>query len=614
MTSTGNTIGSIKSDIQLAPYSITVTHTETSSENKSNTFYTLFFIQIQWAASPDTNNNNINKWTVSHRYSEFESLRSTLSLHINNLPPLPAKTWLRSFDSKLIEQRKSGLQQWLQSVAEIEFIARHPLWHTFLQLPESITNHLIQSIPIEIKSIKDPQFGVCCCSYYEAELIMFTATEDCNLLSRIDRKVSNMRFPWETKGGMVPVGSFSCWKVDNTGSDSTADWKLRATIYFPVQVSAIEFDSSMRRVFVGLENGRLIDYKADIKFEDFSPIPIEPTVNTVITVGSANSNSNKSTEPVADGLQAHTDRITGMALWPSQQLVLSVSRDKRLVCYNYNTTTIISNTIASTAWLSAIAFDPEYSRCFISTYASTVVIYSLLDPIKPILLHTLTDQHYSGSIRSLYFYSPERYLFTGGFDQQTGIWNINNSSTAADNSRSRLVGILKNGPANKKIKSIVFSPKYRQVFCGLDGGLIAVWAIESGRLLYVFTAHKDAVVSLHWLNDSSILLSASLDGKVKFWKCGQPPVKAAINTSNNTQQSTISPVSTNSQSQSQQQQQQSSATSPHSLPTEIAIAVDHIDPFTNTTSATQLPTVSSPPRSTSGGFDIDPSQLTDHDL
>lgn len=89
---------------------------------------------------------------------------------------------------------------------------------------------------------------------------MFTACEDVHMLSRIDSHISNVRLPWEKQGPplrsilpalfpparhsspfssllallgvcvlrvgcIVPIGSFSCWRIDDNG-----DWKANCTL------------------------------------------------------------------------------------------------------------------------------------------------------------------------------------------------------------------------------------------------------------------------------------------------------------------------------------------------------------------------------------------------
>jgi sorting nexin-3/12 len=54
--------------------------------------------------------------SVRRRYSDFEWLRETLAREVPrvNLPPLPGKIFRNRFDPDVIEQRRLGLERFLQ--------------------------------------------------------------------------------------------------------------------------------------------------------------------------------------------------------------------------------------------------------------------------------------------------------------------------------------------------------------------------------------------------------------------------------------------------------------------------------------------------------------------
>jgi len=163
------------------------------------------------------------------------------------------------------------------------------------------------------------------------------------------------------------------------------------------------------------------------------------------------------------------------------------------------------------SWLSALSYESETNRLFIGTYGQEILIYDL-GSNPPSLLHTLTG--HNGSIRCLYYAPKERYLFSGGFDAMAGIWSI---SPAKETHRSRSVAWLSGGPAHK-IKSIIFLNSEWQVLTGFENGFIGLWDALTGKLLYVFNAHDDAVTTLHFIENKKVLISGSLDGRIKFWQ------------------------------------------------------------------------------------------------
>merc|ERR1719150_2746470 len=68
------------------------------------------------------------------------------------------------------------------------------------------------------------------------------------------------------------------------------------------------------------------------------------------------------------------------------------------------------------------------------------------------------------------------------------------------------------------MKSIVYCTSNQQVVCGYENGQFSIWSTDSGALLSVIRGHSSAIISLKWLDGPSILITASLDGNLKFWK------------------------------------------------------------------------------------------------
>lgn len=64
--------------------------------------------------------------TVRRRYSEFEWFKDALERESSrvNIPPLPGKVFTNRFSEEIIEQRRAGLERFLQ------IVAGHPLLQT----------------------------------------------------------------------------------------------------------------------------------------------------------------------------------------------------------------------------------------------------------------------------------------------------------------------------------------------------------------------------------------------------------------------------------------------------------------------------------------------------
>lgn len=448
----------------------------TRTEDSSVTFY-----DIRVTHNRDTH------WTVAKRFSDFDALRERLTELMLEVPFLPAKTVLRSLAPTFVKERQTQLNQWLLDIAKIPAAANSTDFLGFLRVDENVSFEDLV-VPRLIKTISDPQFGVNDFVYDEKQLVVFTACEEAFALSRLDTKLSNLRMPWEKKSAItLPLGSFNCWRMD-----ASHEWKLSTTLYFDCQVSTLCYDPDKRYVILGLENGHVICYIVDDNFSDFV-LMLE--------------------------LIAHTDRVTGLVYHEEKDLLISCSRDKTIYFYDVGKRLTLSTMTCGASWISSMAFDPDHSRLFLGNYGQQILAVDV-SKMPPTISHTLTG--HKASVRCVHYQNKERYLFSGGFDNQTGIWDIQDNV-----SRSRSVGWLAGGPP-KKVKSVQFCSNMNIVVTGCDDGVMAIWN-TTGGLLHVVRAHKYAVVKLVWVGPARVMLTGSSDGKVKFWQFpGKDEQKEAV--------------------------------------------------------------------------------------
>lgn len=154
-------------------------------------------------------------WSVSRRYSSFEALRDKLSRSVDSLPALPGKTLFRSLAPDFVQKRRQQLHEWLQSVLRIPAAATSHEFRQFLEVPQHVPSHALPNDhPVEIKAVADARFGVTCFVYSERDRLLATGCEEASALSRLDSRLSNARLPWEKEGSIVPVGSFTLYRLE----------------------------------------------------------------------------------------------------------------------------------------------------------------------------------------------------------------------------------------------------------------------------------------------------------------------------------------------------------------------------------------------------------------
>ena len=255
------------------------------------------------------------------------------------------------------------------------------------------------------------------------------------------------------------------------------------------------FVPSPPTIYVGLDTGHIGVYSTSPDYGDYTPL-----IN----------------------LSTHTARVCKLAYASRQSLILSISRDKHLCVIDHATKRQRSSTAVghpglavAQGGLASLVWDEDEDRAFVGTAANQIYIYHLPPQQQtPVLLHVL--QGHTATVRALYLNSVDHYLFSGSYDFRVGIWSIHEGTTASEVGRSRLNGMMSQGP-QKAIKAVVYARALREVITGVEGGWLCVWNTVTGKLAYVWKGHTHSVSQLLWVDATRTLISVSLDGKVKFW-------------------------------------------------------------------------------------------------
>ena len=255
-------------------------------------------------------------------------------------------------------------------------------------------------------------------------------------------------------------------------------------------------------------------------------------------------------------LPLHAARIMHFAHATKQHLLLSISKDKHLAVVELDSGRVRSTVAvghpgmaAAQAGLASLVYDDEEEKVFIGTSANVIYIYTLPHNSAPLLLHALHG--HTAPVTALYYHARHHYLFSGSTDYRIGVWAIQPGKSAVEASRSHLNGMMTLGPS-KAVRAVVYCLALREVVTGVEGGWLCVWNTDSGRIRYAWKGHGDSVSGLWWKDEEKVLVSAGLDGKVKFWNMAatqSPP----STTTDNKQPASQQPTSDDEQQQQQQQ-------------------------------------------------------------
>lgn len=118
-------------DLKLVQTEVLSTRDVKNAEN-NETSYTLYVICVKIEGKDIA-------WTVERRFSDFESLHSSLSSFSSLLPELPAKTWFRSFLSSFIEKRRADLDVYLKKLLRIPYCRHSIEMIRFLEITSHVT-------------------------------------------------------------------------------------------------------------------------------------------------------------------------------------------------------------------------------------------------------------------------------------------------------------------------------------------------------------------------------------------------------------------------------------------------------------------------------------------
>ena len=470
-------------------------------------------------------------WTVSHRYSDFETLRSKLCELSTNVPALPGKSWFGSLSNDLVNTRKTGLTTWLGECVSRPWILEREEWKAFLQVERNVPPaRRLEWNPLEIKQVKNTPvagtsatYGVNDLVYIPSALVLLLGMEEQRLLTKLDNTLSGIRMPWEKDTVVprpLPLGTIRIHKVDS----GTGTWKTMCSVPITAGVVCLAFDAETRTIISGLDDGTVVIHRVDARWEELEPVK------------------------ELKGNHEAKSRVTAIVLHNRRHLLLSAARDKCLAVYDLRkemllSSTVVGASVGAAAWVSALEVDEDADLAFLGTYSQHIHIYDLSNPALPKLLHTL--EGHTGSVRCMQYRPAERYLFSGGYEGWAGIWSINSAPSATGASsresvlRSRSVGWLKDG-ANEKVKAILFIPPSPGsaaagaggadagglVVIGQDAGYLCFFSVSTGALRYATKAHANTIVKLVFIEDASVLISAGLDGVVRFWAIPSAPTVA----------------------------------------------------------------------------------------
>lgn len=151
---------------------------------------------------------------------------------------------------------------------------------------------------------------------------------------------------------------------------------------------------------------------------------------------------------------------------------------------------------------SSLAFSPDGNHFALGTGEGFVLVGDLATghPVKELTGPASEIRHLA--------YSPDGRYLAAGFtaDQTARVWNVETGQA---------VGIPL--PHPNWVQSVAFNPDGSRLVTGGDGQQTVLWDFSNGRRIPPPIDHDDVVVSAEYSADGLLLLSASMDGRLRLF-------------------------------------------------------------------------------------------------
>ena len=241
-------------------------------------------------------------------------------------------------------------------------------------------------------------------------------------------------------------------------------------------------------------------------------------------------------------LPAMKERVTALALEPTQGLVAAGGDDGALVLWSSRSAEVVRQFTAQDAGITALTFSPDGRTLYVGGHDQQVRFLDLdtgepgamgnhSDSITTIAvsadgefvasgslddtiriwrnrrIHSVLRAHKS-TVSALAFSPTGRYLASGGADHQIYVWDTRTESEEP----------LLLGTHNSQVNALTFSPDGRRLFSGGHDGTVRVWDIDSQQELLVLDDLDGWIHDLVFLNDQRALLAINRDGTRAVWR------------------------------------------------------------------------------------------------
>jgi WD40 repeat protein len=220
----------------------------------------------------------------------------------------------------------------------------------------------------------------------------------------------------------------------------------------------------------------------------------------------------------AGTLAGHTRAVNKVAFSPDGRLLATGSDDTTVRIYSVSDparpVSLGRPLTGHGGAVTSVAFSPDGRLLATGSDDTTVRIYSVSDPARPIFLGRPLTGH-GGAVTSVAFSPDGLLLATAGADKRVLIWKMRNPA------RPQLLGRPLTGHT-RAVRSLAFSRDGRLLATGGADKRVLIWKMRNParpqRLGRPLTGHQSKVTSVAFSPDGHLLATGSIDHTVRLWR------------------------------------------------------------------------------------------------
>jgi WD40 repeat protein len=372
-----------------------------------------------------------------------------LSKLVPNCPSIPGKTVFSVTSYEALNKRKSQLEQFLRDCVCRKDIINCEAFREFIEI-DTHSPEISGFAPVKLSEFEGLPLGIRDFVYLKYEGILFIACSDMNITSRVDAYITNVNLPWEKKiESHITVGAVFVYKVSIDSNGVYYFDKLWAKS-FPVQTGVIYWDTESSTLAVGLDNGKINVFKANVE-SGFTFTSFEEACE----------------------LKPHSHRVMGISFDHKIGYLYSCSSDKKFIVSEINYQQSVQEIANSTHGFTSLIHDKKNERMFLANEGGAIYVYSISGYEQTLLNMVQTSS--KSPIRGLHVDYRKLYIFAASSGGKISVLELGLPG------KERFIKEISAFSGNKKMRVVRYNPNTNELIIGDEDGKLTIWSLRKGQ-------------------------------------------------------------------------------------------------------------------------------------